>query len=49
MFSPLSVSMAQITITIDIDDEIGDISLRVDEIKADGLYLARNHTDAPSA
>jgi len=34
--------MPQIKITIDIDDQIGDVSMTIDEIHADGIKLTRN-------
>lgn len=37
--------MAQLTITIDIDEEIGDISVSIDEIQANGIELTRNRFD----
>lgn len=34
--------MPQVTITIDVDDEIGDISITVDEIQAHGVNITRD-------
>lgn len=39
--------MAQITITIDIDDRIGDISMTIEEIHANGVEIKRDFTDEP--
>lgn len=41
--------MPQITITVDIDDEIGDVSMTIDEVHANGINVKR-HTasDTPS-
>lgn len=33
--------MPQVTITIDIDDEIGDVSITIDEIQANGVNIVR--------
>lgn len=38
--------MAQITITIDVDDQIGDVSMSIDEVHANGVTITRNrHND----
>lgn len=37
--------MPQITITVDIDDEIGDVSMTIDEIHANGITVTRNSAD----
>lgn len=36
--------MPQITITVDIDDEVGDISLSIDEVRANGVSIQRERT-----
>ena len=33
--------MPQITITVDIDDEVGDISMSIDEVQANGIAIRR--------
>lgn len=39
--------MPQITVTIDIDEEVGDVRIDIDEIHADGLsmYFGQESTD----
>lgn len=37
--------MAQVTITIDVDDEIGDVSLTIEEVKANGITVKRSRND----
>jgi hypothetical protein len=39
--------MPQITITVDIDEEVGDVQIDIDEIHADGLsmYFGQEHED----
>ncbi|WP_310907973.1 hypothetical protein [Natrinema sp. 1APR25-10V2] len=37
--------MPQITITIDIDDDVGDVQMTVDEIHADGITVSRTRDD----
>lgn len=34
--------MPQVTITIEIDDEVGDISFSIDEVKANGVTFSRD-------
>jgi hypothetical protein len=34
--------MPQITITVDIDEEVGDVSLTIDEIHANGVQFKRD-------
>lgn len=33
--------MPQVTLTIHIDDEVGDISISIEEIQADGVTITR--------
>ena len=33
--------MPQITITVDIDEEVGDISMSIDEVQANGISIRR--------
>lgn len=35
--------MPQITITIDIDEEVGDISMTIQEVQANGIEIKRSH------
>ena len=37
--------MPQLTITIDIDDEIGDVSMTIDEVHANGITVKRQTAD----
>ena len=37
--------MAQIKITVDIDDAIGDISISIDEVQANGIKIMRHHDE----
>lgn len=39
--------MPQIVVTIDVDDEIGDVSLTIDEVQAHGVTVTRNRTNRP--
>lgn len=34
--------MPQITITVDIDEEVGDVRMTIDEIHANGITVTRN-------
>lgn len=36
--------MPQIRITVDIDEEVGDVSMTIDEIHADGIQFKRGLT-----
>jgi hypothetical protein len=36
--------MPQITITIDIDNEVGDVSMTIDEVHANGITVKRSCT-----
>jgi hypothetical protein len=40
--------MPQITITIDFDDEVGDVSMTIDEVHADGITVSRTPTSSDS-
>jgi hypothetical protein len=37
--------MPQITITIDIDDEVGDVGITIDEVQAHGVTFRRNQQE----
>jgi len=37
--------MPQITITVDIDDEVGDVTMTIDEVHANGITVKRNTSD----
>jgi hypothetical protein len=37
--------MPQLTITIDIDDEVGDVTMTIDEVHANGITITRQTAD----
>lgn len=39
--------MPQIVLTIDVDDEIGDVSLSIDEVQANGITITRDRATRP--
>jgi hypothetical protein len=43
------VAMPQITITVDIDDEVGDVTMTIDEVHANGITVKRNTSDETPA